>query len=142
MSAEVACTSARTAVDHYFLRHLLDWLDRQVEAPGLVALLDDLRDYLSVHFSAEEADGGLFDVLTESGTEVAARVDRLRRDHVAILARIDVLRAAIDPIANDASSDTRHGVRHLGRLLREHEAEEQRLIQDVLRDEGRKGVER
>jgi len=56
---------------------------------AVAAALDELADAWHEHVEFTEAPDGLFDELLDASVEVAADVDHLRRDHLAVAAAIE-----------------------------------------------------
>jgi hemerythrin len=116
-------------VDHRFLRQMLAWLEHAGDGAALVALLRDLAAYLEVHFSAEEAPGGLYAALEERSGAAAAE---MKKQHTALLDRIRGLSRAIAPRFERISPEQANELHALVAMLREHEAAEDSAFQDLL----------
>ena len=50
------------AVDHQFLEMGLSWLSSARQEGAIASMVDDLTEYLRMHFDAEQRRGGFFDM--------------------------------------------------------------------------------
>ena len=98
----------------------------------LVSLLNALAVHLQMHFEFEETDG-YFSGLAQKTPRVSGTVERLLREHEAMLEEIDKLvtmaRAAF--ATADDTSDLAKRFSQFQTQLIHHEQEENKLIQDV-----------
>ncbi|MCH7686261.1 MAG: hemerythrin domain-containing protein [Planctomycetes bacterium] len=99
---------------------------------NLVSLLDALAVHLQTHFEFEESDG-YFSGLAQKTPHVSATVERLLREHEAILEEVDKL-VTMTREAFATAHDTSDLAKRFSRFhtqLVNHEHEENKLIQDV-----------
>lgn len=76
---------------------------------GVSLALHDLSMRFADHLELTEADGGLFDEVVSVAPRVAHRVDRLREEHVTVLAALDELTTARAPASVDDADRLRAG---------------------------------
>lgn len=119
-------------VDHVFLRKAIGWLQNTREEAALKALLGDLHEYLVTHFTVEERAGGFFEAVLADAPHYQSAVSALRRDHQAILAEAESLRAELGDEPRRASDAHLERAQALARALEEHERREEGLLQVTL----------
>jgi len=122
-------------VDHDYLREALTWLEGAADLVSIADLLDDLSTYLIGHFAAEEAQGGLFDMIVDRAPQHRTKIDALRLDHKTLLAHVDAIRAGIESSWCPPGTEIRAKIAALVARLREHEHLEGRLLAQVLEAE-------
>ena len=108
-------------VDHDYLREALTWLEGAADLVSIADLLDDLSTYLIGHFAAEEAQGGLFDMIVDRAPQHRTKIDALRLDHKTLLAHVDAIRAGIESSWCPPGTEIRAKIAALVARLREHE---------------------
>ncbi|HMB67831.1 MAG TPA: hemerythrin domain-containing protein [bacterium] len=114
--------------EHARLKELLARIGATGDLPGLLPLLEDLRDLLASHFAREEAEDAIGPAVLSS---------RLRNLAQEILAEHAVFLRDLDRLIEQGreARETRDavfsGMENLSRRLREHEAKEDELILDL-----------
>jgi len=99
---------------------------------NLVSLLNALAVHLQMHFEFEESDG-YFSSLAQKTPRVSPTVERLLREHEAMLEEVDTL-VTIAREAFATAHDTSDLAKRFSRFHTQlicHEHEENKLIQDV-----------
>jgi hypothetical protein len=109
---------------------MLDSLDQARDGKTIAHLLDDLSQFLTLHFAGEESPGGFFDTVASRHTTHAAR---LREEHRVFLETIARLRA--NPQLERAPSNILGDVADLVLALRAHEALEEDLLVDSMKSD-------
>jgi len=114
--------------EHVRLKELLTRIDATGDLPGLLPLLEDLRDLLASHFAREEAEDAIGPAVLSSRLQNVAQ--EILAEHGVFLRDLDRLIAQ-----GKGALETRNavfaGMEDLGRRLREHEAKEDDLILDL-----------
>ena len=123
--------ASHVSADHSFLRSGLDWLTAARNERAIAAMLEDLIEYLQLHFGQEEKVDGLFDFLALRAPRHASTVERLRSQHGQILADAAALRGELSGGSSQVSAEQRARVVEFVQLLREHEQLETALLQDA-----------
>jgi hemerythrin len=114
------------------LRQQLEWLLNARDGAAIAALLDDLTEYLALHFAAEERSGGLLEYLADCTPYRATRVAELRCEHDAITASVIEVRGIIVAPFERASPRLLREVQHLVATVLAHEGTEEYLLQEAL----------
>lgn len=109
------------------------------ERPQLQPLFAEASRELSEQFAAEEADG-YYGAMVEEEPALRANVSELKRDHLAILRAIEVLRAASPDESLRPQLDA--CTRDLVSKLRAHDQAEQLLLQDLFWGPGKRNASR
>jgi hemerythrin len=108
---------------------------------NLVSLLNALAVHLQTHFELEESDGYLSHLVRLS-PGLSAAVDRLLREHTALLKEVNDLVARSREVfaTNRDTADLAARFARLHRKLTDHDHEENKLIQEAYNlDLGTKG---
>lgn len=123
--------------EHHALRELLDEMATALSKPrcgqerwqGLLRLL---HRHVVAHFRNEE-EGGSFRELTGAAPWLAARANSLLREHRLLLAHLDkLLSTGLDNQSRATARSEFYAFRH---AFLDHEARENRLLQDALCDD-------
>jgi len=134
----------RVDQEHEELRDAIDRLstlfDRKVESDGFVGwkldLLWQLRDFenqLQKHFDLEE-DGGYNADLVRIAPHLAPSIAHLEEDHRKIISDLDHILDTVKSVENETSPMLPRARKRIDALLsfiREHEAEENAIIQEA-----------
>lgn len=125
------------AVDHQFLEMGLSWLSSARQEGAIASMVDDLTEYLRMHFDAEQRRGGFFDMVVEAAPRHAGPVAELRAEHGHLLEQLAAVRAALRPPYEEASEEVLESVAVWVKAMRAHEKREAALLQDAFnRDVG------
>lgn len=125
-----------SALEYILLGDLCDLLDEPADEQNcrwMLAVLDALLDTLPREFDLEEEDGYLSEVL-EHYPSWEREVERLRREHESLFARLKTLRNTIVRQASFSriARQVRRELRDWIDLLTEHHRRETRLLQKAM----------
>ena len=126
--------------DHHALNVILGRVLGTRDLDLLVPLLGELKRLLEEHFSREEKDDGLFQMVRERAPQHLEEIEALQKEHPLFLAMVRDLeektRACIDGPMNEIMS----GISKLCQDLQIHETRENGVLSDALyRDLGDAG---
>lgn len=130
--------------EHEIVHEIIWQLERLIEEGGLVGqsaewsqrLCNELSafyNHLERHFALEERGGYMLDVVAMV-PEASAQVEQLRQQHEQILRRVKELIREGDMIAAEMGgsvAELRQRVQQVLSLIRQHETDENALIQHV-----------
>ncbi len=124
--------SLRHIVDeHRHLEGILDRVENATLSWQLGPLLEELHKVLRDHFEAEEQPGGFLESARSRSQEHAARVARLMQEHQQVLGDLDALVAEMADAPERPPEELLERVRKVCRLMRRHEFQESKLLEDV-----------
>ena len=116
--------------EHRALKRLLGTLGRASDLPGIRETVVTLSRLLPAHFTAEEAEDGLFEELMRLHPAHEARIRPLIVEHGALGEELAALLSRVDAVAEamDALQDAK--AVFIQRVI-DHEAAERALIMDA-----------
>lgn len=109
--------------------------ERLGHAPSLVELLrrlQELRSFMALHFTDEEAPGGFFDVVRTQASRHLGTVQQLETEHAALLGELDRLAKGARACLVGPVAEILKQAREFALRLHEHEARENELLIDAL----------
>jgi hypothetical protein len=142
--SEVASTFAtELGHEHLSLLGLLDRLEEKVEPASagcaglLVGLLKEVQATLQRHFRFEEQGGYMSYIMAEDAPYLYRAAQELLLEHGRLSDGLESLIASAAGVAPESSVPTtlQEQVRHWVRLVRDHEARENRLIHQACNQE-------
>lgn len=122
----------RILAEHRTIREFLQQIEKSGGLVELLNLLKDLRAVLELHFMSEEAPQGFFDSIREMSSRQLATLDRLEKEHGALLAEVDGVSERARACLAGAVAAILTEARALARRLRAHEAAEETVLIDTM----------
>jgi hypothetical protein len=118
--------------DHEALRAILARVEECTELRRLPLQLVELRVLLKDHFALEEAPDGMAAVVRDNAPNQLGRLQGLMSQHPSLLDALDEILDKARRVVNGPLTELDDDLRALCDRLREHEAEETRLLTDAL----------
>jgi hypothetical protein len=122
----------RILAEHRTIREFLQQIENSSGLVELLGLLKDLRAVLELHFMSEEAPDGFFDSIREMSSRQLATLDRLEKEHGALLAEVDGVSERARACLAGAVAAILTEARALARRLRAHETAEETVLIDTM----------
>ena len=122
----------RILAEHRTIREFLHQIENSGGLVELLDLLKDLRAVLVLHFMSEEAPHGFFDSIREMSSRQLATLDRLEKEHGALLAEVDGLSERARACLAGVVAAILTEARALARRLRAHETAEETVLIDTM----------
>jgi len=116
---------------HVALKQLLDRLETTEDPRKLLEIIGELNALLTAHFRAEESATGLHEIISENAPQCLTQLQRLFDDHRVLLETVESVSCKLESYLRGPER-IREEVTDLCRKLREHEAEESRLLTESL----------
>jgi len=118
--------------EHLRIRALLDGVRGISDPHVLLPVLRELRSILEEHFSREEGDDGLHDIVSGPAPEHGDRVDDLIVEHGRILKSVDDLIGKCSACVAGPLAAIRRNIGELYGLMQSHDAAESEILTDAL----------
>jgi iron-sulfur cluster repair protein YtfE (RIC family) len=122
----------RILAEHRTIREVLQQIENSKGLVELLELLKNLRAVLERHFMSEEAPQGFFDSIREMSSRQLAMLDRLEKEHGALLAEVDGVSERARACLTGAVAAILTEARALVRRLRVHETAEETMLIDTM----------
>jgi Hemerythrin HHE cation binding domain len=118
--------------DHEALRAILARVEGSNDLRRLPLQLVELRSLLQDHFALEEAPDGMAAVVRDNAPNQLGKLEGIMAQHPSLLDALDEILDKARRVVNGPLAELDDDLRALCDRLREHEAEETRLLTDAL----------
>jgi len=127
-----ADTREQIIAQHRHIRELTELLTGGRELSDLLRRLQEFRSAIVVHFAAEEAPEGFFQIVGSRASRHLEAIQRFEAEHYSLLDDVDRLAArARECLAGPVAGILQHAG-ELARRLQVHEARENDMLIDAL----------
>ena len=117
--------------DHRRIREVTTLIVGTTDLGGLLKLLAELRRLLERHFVSEAAPEGFYDTMRLATPENIGKIDRLKREHPALMTDLERLMAKAK-LCLEGKGEVLREASNLTSRLRDHESRENSLLVDTI----------